>query len=107
MRDLLPVDWTDQQRHAFLVEHLDGDEIDLFACEVGVLSLILADYPNHNGWHIRESDLFKDEILKSRMQTADVILCNPPFENFSKEERQRYTIASRYYSKPVAVLNAP
>ena len=106
MRDLLPVDWTDQQRHAFLVEHLDGDEIDLFACEVGVLSLILADYPNHNGWHIRESDLFKDEILKSRMQTADVILCNPPFENFSEEERQRYTIASRYYSKPVAVLNA-
>src|SRR3546814_18799868 len=28
MRDLLPVDWSDQQRHDFLVGRLAGDEID-------------------------------------------------------------------------------
>lgn len=106
VRDLLPVDWRDQVRHEFLVGRLAGDEIDLFACEVAVLSLILADYPNQNGWRVRESDLFKDGALRSRMEKANVILCNPPFENFSASERSRYTIANEFYSKPKAVLNA-
>ena len=106
MRDLLPVDWKDQKRHAFLVDRLTGDEIDPFACEVATLSLILADYPNQNGWRICESDLFKDGVLQSHMEKGNVVLCNPPFENFSDEERTRYAIAKEFYSKPMAVLNA-
>lgn len=105
LRDLLPIDWTDQQRHDFLVHHLAGDEIDPFACEVVTLSLILADYPNHNGWHIREADLFEEGMLEKQMRTHNVILCNPPFEAFTPEERSRYPIAVRTYSKPIAVLN--
>ena len=106
MRDLLPVDWTDKERHAFLVGRLSGDEIDPFACEVAVLSLILADYPNQNSWRIRQSDLFKTNVLKSRMKNGGIVLCNPPFQDFSDEDRSSYPIAKEFYSKPQAVLNA-
>jgi hypothetical protein len=106
LRDLLPIDWTDQKRHSFLVRRLAGDEIDPFACEVAMLSLILADYPNQNGWHIREADLFEGDTLKEAVSAHNVILCNPPFEAFTTEERSRYSIASQTYSKPVAVLSA-
>ena len=106
MRDLLPVDWSDQQRHDFLVGRLAGDEIDPFACEVTSLSLILADYPNQNGWHIAETDLFEGAVLQDRMKGRNVVLCNPPFEAFTTKERSLYPIAREFYSKPVAVLNA-
>jgi hypothetical protein len=46
------------KRHEFLVKRISGDEIDAFACEVATLSLILADYPNANGWKVSERDLF-------------------------------------------------
>jgi len=105
MRDLLPINWSDRQRHDFLVRHLSGDEIDPFACEVATLSLILADYPNQNGWCIAESDLFEDDVLRRRTAEHNVILCNPPFEAFTANERSRYRIAGERYSKPVAVLS--
>ena len=105
MRDLLPVDWTDHDRHGFLVDHLSGDETDPFACEVAVLSLILADYPNQNGWRVRRSDLFATNVLKSRMDGGSIVLCNPPFQDFSKDDRSRYAVAKEFYSKPKAVLN--
>ena len=106
VRDLLPMDWSDQERHDFLVGHLAGDEIDPFACEVATLSLILADYPNQNGWHVAEADLFENDVLQNRMGSHNVILCNPPFEAFSADERSTYPIAGQFYSKPVAVLAA-
>lgn len=106
VRDLLPADWRDQKRHEFLVDRLAGDEIDLFAREVALLSLVLADYPNQNGWRVREADLFDDGVLQARMRKANVILCNPPFQNFSGNERARYAIATEFYSKPKAALNA-
>lgn len=106
LRDALPVELTDQQRHDFLVKHLAGDEIDPFACEVATLSLILADYPNHNGWHINEKDLFDDDVLADRMRNHNVILCNPPFAAFTAEERTRYDIKNLHYSKAVAALDA-
>lgn len=106
LRDLLPVSWTDQQRHEFLIKHLAGDELDSFACEVASLSLILADYPNHNGWHIDEVDLFEEGVLEEKMKAHNVILCNPPFEAFNQKERAKYSITSNAYSKAVAVLDA-
>lgn len=104
LRDLLPIGWTDQERHSFLVRHLSGDEIDPFACEVATLSLILADYPNHNGWHINEIDIFKGDILEDRVRAHNVILCNPPFEAFTSKDRSRYGVAAQTYSKPMAAL---
>jgi len=106
LRDLLPDGWSDEARHAFLIQHIAGDEIDPFACEVATLSLILADYPNHNGWHIREVDLLADGALATRMASHNIILCNPPFEAFEPEEKTLYPEASAKITKAIAVLSA-
>jgi hypothetical protein len=105
MRELLPVNWTDRQRHEFLIQRLSGDDRDAFACEVATLSLILADYPNHNGWRICDTDLFEDGVLRKRMRGQNIILCNPPFEAFSREEKERYPRAANSSSKALAVLS--
>ena len=106
VRDLLPADWTDAQRHDFLVARLSGDEVDAFACEVAALSLILADYPNRNGWRVSQADLFEAGSLKRRLAASNVVLCNPPFEDFTDEERTRYGLEPTQYSQPVQVLGA-
>jgi hypothetical protein len=106
LREGLPVEWTDSQRHDFLVQRLTGDEIDPFACEVAMLSLILADYPNRNGWQIYTTNLFENDVLSARMQEHNVILCNPPFEAFSEGDRQRYSFAQNSPSQAVAALSA-
>lgn len=107
LRALLPAEWSDEQRHAFLVERLSGDELDVFACEVATLSLILADYPNHNGWHIGQADLFEENALRQRMVGAQVIVCNPPFEAFTAGERGRYpAAAAATHSKAIVALDA-
>ena len=90
MREAFPENWNDAQKHAVLVTKLSGSEIDIFASEVAILSLILADYPNKNGWSIETTDLFPDQFLKKRMGRANVILCNPPFEAFDAEQRTKY-----------------
>jgi hypothetical protein len=106
LRDLLPVEWSDQQRHDFLINHISGDEVDPFACEVATLSLILADYPNHNGWHVKEADLFADSTLADRISANNIILCNPPFEAFTEADKSRYKVAGTTHSKAIAALNA-
>lgn len=90
MRSALPAEWTDRKRHIHLVKQLRGSEIDAFACEVATLSLILADYPNTNGWKIGNADLFDGNQLASELEAADVILCNPPFEALTEAEKLRY-----------------
>jgi len=105
LRDALPAEWDDKQRHNLLVGCIGGAEIDPFAVEVAKLSLILADYPNANGWQIEEADLFEAEALSIRLKGARVILCNPPFERFRSEEALRYpTAVSISRSKAVYAL---
>jgi hypothetical protein len=71
-----------------------------------MLSLILADYPSHNGWRIAETNLFKDGVLDQRMRDNTIILCNPPFEAFSPKDRAQFSIARSVNTKAMAVLNA-
>lgn len=107
IRDLLPAEWTDRARHEFLVDRISGDEIDAFACEVATLSLILADYPNANGWNVAERDLFADRVLLERAKSVNVVLCNPPFEAFTREERRAYPqMTARAAMKSAAVLSS-
>ncbi len=107
LKELLPSDWTDRQRHDFAIQRVVGDEKDPFACEVAMLSLILADYPNANGWRIGEVDLFQDYQIADRVRHFNVILCNPPFEPFNARERKAYaTAATRSHSKAIAALEA-
>lgn len=90
LRDQLPPEWPADKRHQYLVDRMAGAELDAFASEVATLSLILADYPNANGWHIRSTDLFEAGVLAKFLEGATVILCNPPFEDFTAEERLAY-----------------
>lgn len=105
MRDLLPEGLSAKDRHAFLVQRIGGAEIDAFACEVATLSLILADYPNANGWKIANEDLFRSASLAQQVGSAKIVLCNPPWEAFEVEERAEYPdMATKSFSKPMAVL---
>jgi hypothetical protein len=105
LRDLLQIEMPEVDRHHFLVDRIVGDEIDPFATEVATLSLILADYPNENGWAVSQVDLFKRYTLLQRARGAKVVLCNPPFEAFTQDERLRYPEAfARSPFKPIAVL---
>jgi hypothetical protein len=103
LRAALPLEWSDEDRHRFLTARLAGDEIDEFACEVAKLSLILADYPNLNGWDIQQADLFASNRLRTRITAETFVICNPPFENFDAGDRNNL-IAQHDVSKPIAVL---
>ena len=105
LRDQLPDTLTGEERHAFLVKRISGAELDSFACEVAKLSLILADYPNANGWKIASRDLFEKDALEADAAGKRIVLCNPPWEDFDSEERKRYPeMAAKSFSKPMAVL---
>lgn len=105
MRDLLPEGMSGEERHAFLIRRIRGAEIDAFACEVATLSLILADYPNANGWKIANEDLFRPTMLAQQIGSAKVVLCNPPWEDFNPGERTEYPdLTEKSFSKPMAIL---
>jgi hypothetical protein len=107
LRDLLPPAWSAERRHQFLVERIGGAELDVFASEVATLSLILADFPNANGWHVHSIDLFKPSALDKLLGGATVILCNPPFEDFTANERREYPEAFAISpSKAMVALHA-
>ncbi|MBI4620946.1 MAG: N-6 DNA methylase [Desulfobacterales bacterium] len=104
LRELLPVSWTDHQRHSYLKERLTALELDTFASEVCRLSLMLADYPNQDGWQIISEDIFGGNVLERLLKTSRVVLCNPPFEDFSMAERNRYGDNVQNVHKPYEVL---
>jgi hypothetical protein len=90
LRALLPNDTQPAERHDYFVRMLAGLEIDPFAREVASLSLMLADYPNPDGWRVLEGDVFDSTLLETQVASAQAVLCNPPFEDFTDEERRRY-----------------
>lgn len=98
-KELFPQSWSVAKVHEHLVSHFVASEIDPFACEIARLALILADYPNHNGWHITREDLFKHDLLATRISRCDVLLCNPPFENFDEP------VSDLSVHKPVVLLD--
>lgn len=104
MRDLLPLDMSPGSRHAYFVKRLAGIESDPFACEVALLSLMLADYPNPNGWRTHGEDVFTGPALDNELKKAAIVLCNPPFEDFTGQERRRYGTGIEHVQKPAEML---
>ena len=90
MREILPAELTSEQRHDYFVSMLSGIEIDEFAREVARLSLMLADYPNPDGWRLHAGDALKSTQFERELAAARIVLCNPPFEDFNLEDRARY-----------------
>ena len=103
LRELLPPDMDHQEKHRYFVRMLNGFELDAFALEVGKMCLMLADFPNHNGWRLKNEDVFLSKTFTPVLRRARIVLCNPPFENFSTTERARYPDL-RSVKKPAEIL---
>lgn len=99
-KELLPSQWPAERLHEHLVSHFSASEIDQFACEIARLALILADYPMANGWRVANEDLFTGDTLSRRLDSAQVVMCNPPFEDFERVK------ANCSIHKPIAALEA-
>lgn len=103
LKELLPSRMTVEERHNYFYEMLCGIELDPFAREVSRLCLTLADYPNPNGWNLIEEDIFAGKSLERELSRSSIVLCNPPFEKFNKEQKEKYYPLSSFY-KPSAIL---
>lgn len=83
MRTLLPQTWSGQERHKFFIKHLRGVDIEKFSIEVARMCLMLADFPEANGWDITHRDMFKGDLLESTVSETTLLVGNPPFECFA------------------------
>lgn len=104
LRELLPSGMDAKERHKYFVRMLRGFEIDQFALEVSRLCLMLADFPNHNGWKLNEEDIFEPGGFSTALKQSRIVLSNPPFEDFTALERKKYSGLSSTH-KPVELLN--
>lgn len=104
LRELLPSPMSAEERHEYFVQRLSGIEKEEFAWEVGRLSLMLADYPNPNGWRLVHGDAFQDPVVDKEIERAGIVLCNPPFEDFTMDERHLYTNLHSVH-KPIEILH--
>lgn len=102
MRDI--VDMHDSRvRHTYFQRMLKGIEKDDFGVEIASLCLALADYPNANGWSIEPDDVFRPGAMLNELTEAKIVLCNPPFEKFTDEERVEYK--PKFFYKPADLLS--
>lgn len=90
LRELLPPEVTSEDRHDYFVKMLSGIEDDDFALEVGRLSLMLADYPNPDGWRLHKGDAFASPVFEQELRNANIVLCNPPFGSFRPHDKIKY-----------------
>jgi len=91
LRTLLPATMSTTDRHDYFVRMLSGMELDAFAREVARYSLILADYPNPDGWNIAQADVFTSPLTDMYLRQAKIVLCNPPFSDLPERgTRARY-----------------
>lgn len=81
--------------HEYAQKHLIGIETDSFALEIARLSLTMADVPNPNGWKIEKGDIYIGDTLSKKAEKAMILLCNPPFEDFTLEEQHIYKRAGQ------------
>lgn len=104
LRELLPADVDEKARHRYFVKMLRGYEIDSFAVEISKLCLVLADFPNHNGWKLHQEDVFQSAGMLRDLASTRIVLCNPPFEDFDKSERSKYAHLDSVH-KPAEMLH--
>lgn len=97
MRTLLPKDWGGRKRHEFFTKALVGTEIDTFSEEIARMCLTLADFPESNGWDIRQADIFQGKLLEKLAPQATMLVGNPPFETEA--------VGGKNLPKPALLLN--
>jgi len=91
LTELLPSERaTARRRGPYLRSRLHGSDIDPFALELARLSLTLTDIPNPDGWDLQAGDMFVGNGLVEQAKNSTILLANPPFDNFSPEEKTSY-----------------
>jgi len=100
---LLPLGMDETQRHEYFKRTLSGMESEEFAHEVGLRSLMLADYPNKDHWDIVRGDVYTSPKFKHYLQHAQVVLSNPPYERFEGDYKQSHSV-SRFRQGAEALL---
>jgi hypothetical protein len=104
LRDLHP---DGGRARTYLQTRLRGIEVDKAAYEIARLSLTLADIPHPNRWQLRNEDMYATPVLERTAARATILLSNPPFEDFSREERDRLVASRRtvgYWNKTAELL---
>ncbi len=101
-----PGQYADSQ-HDYLKSMLSGFDSDPFGLEVARDCLMLADFPNSNGWALEPDDVFesprKSPLFHEKLRGARFLFCNPPFTPpFSETEKRQYGVKSPF--KPVELL---
>ena len=102
--NLLRASKTIEQRHTYFKSMLSGLEIEDFAREVARIMLNETDYPNPDGWRLSQGDVFASDTLEDKLSEANIVLCNPPFENFTPAEKAYYPNLTSTH-KPAEILN--
>lgn len=87
MRDLLPQNFGGRQRHEFFIKNLRGIEIDPFSIEVARMCLMLADFPESDGWEISRADAFADKVIEDASKKSMILVANPPFEKIKINDK--------------------
>jgi hypothetical protein len=91
------------ERHRYFTKHLEAVEAEIAGVEISRLALTLADFPHPGGWNVQWGDVFEDGELVGPLSRAGVVLCNPPFSEFTPQEREHYNIRSTH--KPAELLH--
>jgi N-6 DNA Methylase len=78
------------RRGPYLRSRLHGTDRDPFALELARLSLTLTDIPNPDGWDLRAEDMFLGNRLAEQTRGKTILLANPPFEDFGRDELAAY-----------------
>jgi hypothetical protein len=99
---LLPSSLTPAQSHQYLRARLVGSDIDEFAIETAVLSLVIRDPLNKNGWRVDKRDIMTIEPTTSSTRPT-IIVTNPPFKEI-KHGGSRKEFAAEALLKALHVL---
>jgi N-6 DNA Methylase len=76
-------------RHEYFRQRLIGVETDPLALEICRLMLTNTDYPNGNTWErLHHADVFRWPHWQTTLQSATVVLANPPYEAFAAKYRR-------------------
>ncbi len=88
LTSLLDDRWTPHDKHQYLRSRLVGMDIDEFAIETAVLSLVVRDPTNRNGWKVSRQSV-EDLRPLGGSQRPQIIVTNPPFKEIKQGGARR------------------
>jgi hypothetical protein len=95
-------DLAPQEQHKYFQKVLVGFENEAFGIEIGRVCLTLAD-SDRDHWNLKEKDVFSSRSFLTSLKKARIVLCNPPFQQFSQEQKNLYS--PEFLQKPAEILN--